>query len=166
MKTQTRAWPVLLLASSLALILPAWSSARSFAQSLTDGHGIVRAETDQGIPYMTGGVGIDEREQMESWAQDYNLKLSFAEKSGVYLADVGVVVEDRRGKQLLNMTANGPWLYLQLPSGDYTIKATVNGETQQIKNVQLQNDGHVTRIVRWDLPQEFPIYAGMKRNQE
>jgi hypothetical protein len=115
---------------------------------------------------MTGGVGIGEREKMENWAQNYNLKLSFAEEAGVYLADVGVVVEDQRGKQLINMTSNGPWLYLQLPPGDYTVRATVNGETKQSKNVHLENGTRVTRIMRWDLPQEFPIYANMKTQQQ
>ena len=162
MKTQRNSWPVL-LAASLALMLPAWFTASPFAQSLSEGgHGIVRDETDQGIAYMTGGVGIGEREKMENWAENYNLKLSFAEEAGVYLADVSVVVEDQRGKQLINMTSNGPWLYLQLPPGDYTVRATVNSETKQSKNVHLENGTRVTRIMRWDLPQEFPIYANMK----
>jgi hypothetical protein len=164
MKAQIKFWPVLLLATSLALISPAWFAASVFAQSSPQGaHGIIRDKTDQGFAYMTGGVGIGERETMESSAQDYNLKLSFAEKSGVYLADVDVVVEDQSGKEMISMTSKGPWLYLQLPPGRYTVAATVKDRTKQIKNVLIENGDRIIRIVHWDLPEEFPIYANMKK---
>lgn len=84
MRLQINFWAVLLLAASLTVMSPAWFTASLFAQSLPEGaDGIVRVVTDQGIAYMTGGVGIGERERMESSAQNYNLKLSFAEKAGV-----------------------------------------------------------------------------------
>jgi hypothetical protein len=114
---------------------------------------------------MTGGIGIAEREAMESHGRDYNLKLSFSEKSGVYLTDIGVVVENQNGEEVLNITTNGPWLYLQLPRGSYTVKSTYNGESQRIENLRVTGGDRVQRIVRWDLPEEFPIYTSMKHDR-
>jgi hypothetical protein len=114
---------------------------------------------------MTGGVGSEERDAMESQAGDYNVKLAFAEKVGVYLADVDVAVHDQSGKQILDVTTNGPWLYLQLPEGTYTVRAAFNDKIQRISNLAVKPGQRTARIVRWDLPQDFPIYARSKEGQ-
>ena len=127
--------------------------------------GIIRGKNGAGVAYMTGGIGIAEREAMESQGRDYNLKLSFSEKSGVYLTDVRVAVENRNGVEMVNITTNGPWLYLQLPRGSYIVKSTYNGESRRIENLRVTGTDRVQRIVRWDLPEEFPIYASMKQER-
>jgi hypothetical protein len=89
---------------------------------MSGSHGIIRAKTPQGISYMMGGVGSEERDAMESQTGDYNVKFAFAEKVGVYLANIDVAVHDRSGKQILDVTAtNGPWLYVRVPAGAYTV---------------------------------------------
>jgi hypothetical protein len=87
------------LVISFVLFLPGFTE-RALAQSVQDVAGIVRGVTDQGFRYMTGGIGIGERETMQSWGRDYNLKLSFAEKVGVFLSDVKVSIE-RDGRETL-----------------------------------------------------------------
>jgi hypothetical protein len=77
------------------------------------------------------------------------------------MAGVDVVIEDQSGQVLLSVATNGPWLYLRLPSGVYTIRSTVNGDTKVINDLSVSEE-RVTRIVHWDLPQEFPIYAEMR----
>jgi hypothetical protein len=54
----------------------------------------------QGIPYVSGGVGVDEREAFVAMGKDYSLKLMFAIKSGEYLSDVKVEISDSIGKKL------------------------------------------------------------------
>lgn len=156
-----RGWVGFLLAVGFAV----FSSQDIFAEPAGETSGIIRGKSDAGVAYMMGGIGTGEREAMESQGEDYNLKLSFSEKSGVYLTDVGVVVENRNGKEVLNITTNGPWLYLQLPRGSYTVKSTYNGESERIENLRVTGGGRVQRIVRWDLPEEFPIYASMKQGR-
>ena len=105
-------------------------------------------------PYYAGKtIGTDEREIMQSWGGDYNGKLAFAEISGVYLSDVELWIE-KDGREMVHATANGPWSYIKLPPGRYTVKATYEDETKQIKNVQLVEGGHVTRLVHWDAEEE------------
>jgi hypothetical protein len=98
---------------------------------------------------MTGGVGSGEREIMQSWAEDYNLKLAFAETSGVYVSDVALSIE-KEGRRMVRTTTNGPWFYIKLPPGRYTVKAMYQDETKQIKNVQLAEGDRVARLVHWD----------------
>jgi hypothetical protein len=154
----------LLLATSLFLSgsFTAVTSAESLEEQAAQ---VITGKTDEGVRYMMGGVGIGERDLMQSRAEEYNLKLSFAEKVGVYLADVDVVVEDRSGKKIISRKTNGPWLYLQLPPGTYDVKATFEGETKELKNVRVTSAARLTRVMRWDLPEEFPIYASMKMKQ-
>jgi hypothetical protein len=156
-----KGWVIFLVAAGFAV----FSSPNIFAEPASEMSGVIRETSDRGVAYMTGGVGIGEREIMESWGKDYNLKLSFTEKSGVYLADVGVVVEDRNGNEMINITTNGPWLYLQLPPGSYTVKTTYNDEARRIENLRVSGGDRVRRVVRWDLPEEFPVYASMKQGR-
>jgi hypothetical protein len=157
-----KGWVIFLAAAGFAVS----SSPNIFAEPAVEKSGIIRERSEGGVAYMTGGIGIGEREVMESWGQDYNLKLSFAEKIGVYLTDVGVVVTDRNGSEIINITTNGPWLYLQLPPGSYTVKSTYNDAVKRIENLRVTDSDRVQRIVRFDLPEEFPIYASMKHDRK
>jgi hypothetical protein len=60
---------------------------------------------------------------------------------------------------MFSVTTNGPWLYVQLPEGAYTVQATFEDQTKQTKNVPLEDGARITRIMRWNLPQESPIYS-------
>ena len=151
--------------TSLMLSLGFLSDRASAQQALDDMPGVLRSKTDAGTAYMMGGVGIDERERMRKLAADYNLKLAFAEKAGVYLAGVDVIVEDQSGKEIAAITANGPWVYLRVPPGSYTVKAAFEGQSRTIDKVRTAAQGRAERILTWDLPEEFPIYADMKTHE-
>src|SRR5262245_5506492 len=45
------------------------------------------------IPFVTGGVGADERADLQAKEKDYNLKIVAAATSGDYVANVRVVIE-------------------------------------------------------------------------
>ncbi|MGH7826755.1 MAG: hypothetical protein ACREQ7_16475, partial [Candidatus Binatia bacterium] len=63
-----KAWQAFLLASTLVMFSVVWFTGSTFAELLPQGMtGIIREKTDQGVAYMTGGVGIGEREAMENW---------------------------------------------------------------------------------------------------
>lgn len=147
-----KAWLLFLLALGVAVLLTSTAASSLFAQSpVANFPGILRGVTQEGFRYMSGGVGLDEREIMESWGAGYNVKLAFAELSGHYLSGVKVIVEDQNGKEVVNMTSNGPWLYGQLTPGTYTVKATFEGETRQIRNLHLSKGDRVFRTLHWDL---------------
>jgi hypothetical protein len=112
---------------------------------------ITEGKTQQGFPYLSGGISTDEREVMEAWGKAYNVKLSFAEKKGPYLSDVKLTIEAAKGSEIITMTTTGPWFYIQLPAGAYTVKATLNGVTKEIKNLAVPKDKAVQRTLIWDL---------------
>ena len=91
----------------------------------------------EGIPYVSGGIGLDEREAMSAIASEYNLKIVFALKEGNYLADASVLIINAQGRTVLDAVSDGPWFYAKLPAGEYAVTATMmkkaNTEKVQIK---------------------------------
>lgn len=81
------------------------------------------------VPYLSGGVGADAREELVAKEKEYNLKIVAAEKSGDYLAGVKVVIESARKEQVLDATMEGPILLAKLAPGTYTIRAISDGQT-------------------------------------
>lgn len=89
---------------------------------------ISQSQSDNGIAYMSGGVGLDEREAMHSLATNYNLRLVFAAKEGAYLSDVKVDIRDTAGRNILSAVSNGPWFFAKLPNGRYRIMVEAGGK--------------------------------------
>jgi len=137
-------------AGFIVSVLAGRVAAQTPAESLP---GITRGVTEQGSPYMTGGVGSGEREKMQSLAGEYNLKLSFAETSGMYISDVWLSIA-KDGRQILQTITNGPWFYIKLPPGVYTVEAAYENETKRIENLDIGKGDRVTRLIHW--PAEKP----------
>lgn len=81
------------------------------------------------ISYISGGVTLDERDAMKPLAKDYNLRMGFALNVGNYVADVKVKVQSAKGKSVLDVVSDGPWLYAKLPAGKYKVTAEYDGQT-------------------------------------
>jgi hypothetical protein len=81
------------------------------------------------VPYLSGGVGADARQELLAKERDYNLKIVAAATSGDYLADVQVVIESARKERVLDATMDGPILLAKLAPGTYTIRATFDAKT-------------------------------------
>lgn len=64
---------------------------------------------------------------------DYNLKRIFAVTAGNYLSDVEVQIRDTRGREVLETTSQGPWLFTKLPAGTYHVQ--VNTLVRSLKQV-------------------------------
>jgi len=100
----------------------ALASAAAFAQSSERGS----------VPFTTGGVGLEARQQMLAQAGQYNLHLEFAEAAGgEYVSGVEVTIASIRGGNVLSTRTDGPWLLAQLASGTYTVAARYAGNVVQ-----------------------------------
>jgi hypothetical protein len=112
------------------------------ALALIIGHSGLAAETTpipekmvntgsyQGTPWLSGGVGKQEREYLiAEHADDYNLKLEFAAASGAYLGDVEVTIAKPDGEVVVQAVSTGPWFMTALPAGTYQVRATAYGAT-------------------------------------
>lgn len=136
-RLKTGAW---LLAGAIALPLAAQ------AQDT----GVAVPKSANGIPYVTGGVGLEERQAMQSVSPDYNLKLMFADKgSGEYRSDVAVDIRDMRSGVQVQADQAGPLFYTQLPAGRYKVTATAAGRQQQ-KVITVARHGDRSLSFYWD----------------
>jgi len=109
----------------------------------------VKEKSYQGIPYLSGGVTLDEREALAASAGKYNLKLMFAAKSGEYVADIKVEVSDNKGKKVLVADADGPWFFTSLPAGKYTVTATMKNSPKSNKVNIVKGKKQITAGFYW-----------------
>jgi hypothetical protein len=81
--------------------------------------------------YISGGIGIEERRAMEASRARFNLQLTFAlAPSGNYAAAVETLIADEKGRIVLRVTSDGPFVWAQLAPGTYAVAATYRGRTQ------------------------------------
>ena len=100
------------------------------------------------VPYISGGVGKDSREELRAKESEYNLKIIVAATSGDYLADVKIVIDSARNERMLDATMEGPILLAKLSPGTYTVKATSDAQTQT-KTVTIAPQGLRQLDFRW-----------------
>jgi hypothetical protein len=108
--------------------------------------GLLEARAD--VPYISGGVGADDREELLAKESEYNLKVIVAATSGAYLADVQIVIESAKNGRVLDATMEGPILLAKLAPGTYTIRATSDAQPQT-KSVTVAGQGLRTVDFRW-----------------
>lgn len=89
---------------------------------------VVSGSTDAGIAYLSGGITVDDREQMRAQSGRYGLWIATVAKgSGAYLSDAQLrIVDSQRKSLVLARTSDGPWFMLALPPGRYTVSATLH----------------------------------------
>ncbi|MGE5305277.1 MAG: carboxypeptidase regulatory-like domain-containing protein [Alphaproteobacteria bacterium] len=115
----------------------------------------------EGIPYISGGVGSDERSMLASMSKNDNLELSFALQDKEYLGGAKVTVKDHEGKNVLEATSDGPLFYAKLPEGTYTVIAVANGTTL-MRNVQIPEKGRTSVYFAWKEPVHMAARASTR----
>ena len=100
-------------------------------------------------PYLSGGTGADERQELLAKEGEFNLKIVTAETTGDYLANVQIVIESARKERVLETKMEGPILLVKLAPGMYTIRAT-SSKKMQTKSVTIPAQGLLRTIdFRW-----------------
>jgi hypothetical protein len=108
--------------------------------------GLNQPQSENGITYISGGVGEGSEQAMREVANQYNLHLTFATADGSYLADIPVTIQDSKGNAVLDTVSPGPLFYANLTPGSYTVAASANGKTQT-KRIEVQ--GHSARALNF-----------------
>lgn len=76
-----------------------------------------------GIQFVSGGIGITERQILEQMADKFTLKIVLAGKDGHYLSRCDVEIIRADGTKTVSTTTDGPWLLADLEPGSYRVKA-------------------------------------------
>jgi hypothetical protein len=108
-----------LFGAALGLAVPA------FAQSLP------APQTQNGVSFITGGVGRDKVEAFRQATGDFNLRATFSQTDGAFIADVKVELRDAQGKTLVATKTEGPFFFAKVPPGTYEMVATYGDQTQR-----------------------------------
>lgn len=102
------------------------------------------------VQVLSGGVGAGAREELAQQARGYNLKLVFTLSSGNFIADVPFHVV-RNGQIIVDTVAQGPWAFVKLAPGNYTIKAAYEGRSLT-KQASVPASGQKRVAFTWPAP--------------
>lgn len=90
-------------------------------------------QTSDGVSYITGGVGKDERAELKKLFKDYTCRIELANKHGEYLYKARICILDAKGKEILETDTGGPWLLVDLAEGEYTAIVAHHGTEKKLK---------------------------------
>jgi len=99
--------------------------------------------------YLSGGVSDGEAQRFQAAFKKYPLIVELYEHSGArdeYTADADVRITDRKGATVLEERADGPFMLVRLPAGDYTVSASLHGESLPGHKVHVTDSGHARSV--------------------
>ena len=102
-----------------------------------------------GVRYFSAGVGIEER---SAEYPPFSLKVMFTAGGKPFLAGVAVTIQSAKEGPSINIPldhVNGPWLFVELPSGTYHLTAIHADRTQGLKGVRVEAGKTKTVHLRW-----------------
>lgn len=101
------------------------------------------------IRYFSAGVGLEER---QAEYPPFSLKLVFTAGGKPYLTGVQVAIQPLKGEAAINIPKEqieGPWLFVDLPSGTYDITATYGAQIRSLHGIKIVKGKQKTLYLRW-----------------
>lgn len=110
----------------------------------------IQPVTQNAITYVSGGTGQDEQQAMAGMRKDYDLHATFAiKKTGEYLANVGVTIQNAKGEKIFDAGSLGPLFFAKVPPGQYKFTANSGGKAQ-VQSIVLKKNGVKDLYFYWD----------------
>jgi len=135
-----------------ALPVPAQAQVGASADSRV----FVRDRTPDGHAFLSGGVSLEDRAEMEKVKTDYSLWVStVARPSGAWLAEVKLQITDLKDSRVVvDRVLEGPWFMVSLPAGRYEVRGTFTAQGATNAQAQTQTvvvgQGLRQAILRFD----------------
>ncbi len=130
-----------------------WHSGSQSAQGWLPSAAMPHPQHQGNVSFVSGGVGMGNREAMRRMAPDYNLRMIFAvQHSGDYLSDVDVRLVNAQGQDVLTTKSHGPLFYAHLAPGHYKVSVSSDGKTQT-RRINISTRGVAAQSFYWRSPQ-------------
>jgi hypothetical protein len=101
------------------------------------------------VAYVSGGIGEDEAARFKREFDDYPLVVEVFRHDGArdeYTADALVKIVDRDGRAVFAEKAEGPFMLVRLPAGDYRVSASLEGRHLAPRQVHVTERGHAKAV--------------------
>ncbi len=118
-----------------------------------------QVKQENGITYISGGRGTEERDALEATGRTYNLKLTVAAPGGEYVVPDTLRIANQQGKTLLEARPDGPLFFAKLPAGAYSV-TVVTGGKEQTRAVTVSSQGQEAIAMSITPPEGPPSRAG------
>jgi hypothetical protein len=97
--------------------------------------------------YVSGGIGDGQAHEFEAAFKHYPLVVKLFEGTGgstaEFTAEARVKITDAKGAEVLETRAEGPFMLVRLPAGNYKVGASLNGKSLADHSVHVTDSGHV-----------------------
>ena len=103
------------------------------------------------VTWISGGIGKAQADAMRGIASRYNVRLVMAQARrprAAFVALVPVKIRDAKGRVVLDIRTDGPFLFLKLPPGRYAVRAVFAGHALS-KSLQVKRKGSVEATLIW-----------------
>lgn len=107
--------------------------------------------------FVSGGVSLESSQAFRRAFRDYPLVIQLFERDGareVYTADAQVRIVDAHGQVVLDQRADGPFMLVRLPAGEYRVSAELAGRALASHAVRVADHGHASSVF------VFPAHTG------
>lgn len=119
---------------------PLWAAS---VGEVASGNGTAASQVQ--IPWVSGGVSYEARDEIRKAAVAYSVHVMFSNGRGNYLADIPFAVSKLNGTELVTGVSEGPFLYLKMLPGAYRIAVQIDGAWQN-KRILVGNLGNPAKV--------------------
>ncbi|MCX2779615.1 hypothetical protein [Microbulbifer thermotolerans] len=116
------------------------------------------------LRYVSGGIGINERRELEKLAADFDIKVILSTDTGHFLGGGQIKVRDETGALLLNTTSNGPIFLLDVPKGAYVIEAMIGDRAQAMRFETSDTSNPQSAYLTWRIDEPYRHYSDPAAN--
>lgn len=123
----------------------------SVGSGATEAEMPITQKSPDGIVYITGGIGDEERDELKALESSYNTRVVLIAAQGEFMSELALRILDQSGKEVLRLENAGPILLANLPNGSYTVEAAASsGAVKSAKFTVPAKNPAVKTVLRFD----------------
>ncbi|BBO60205.1 carboxypeptidase-like regulatory domain-containing protein [Mycoavidus sp. B2-EB] len=139
--------PAITLIAALSICLGGYSAQAQ--PSHDSSSGLPQPQSQGKVIFISGGVGPNESKAILNVVKRWPLLLSFSSPNRDYLTGVRVYITDQHGGEVLQADSRGPYMLVNLPSGEYIVRVRYQ-ENEQTQPIKVAGKGEARITFLWN----------------